>query len=121
MPTLGDNIRTLRRSRGLSQDRFAKEIGNLQVNVSAWEIGTRTPSLSTIQHIADVFHVPVSSLIPFNPGTEDDGLVQEMMEIMQRDPKTRLLFDRVKFLSAADLDTVLSVIDAITRERVKNE
>ena len=121
MPTtLGENIRKLRQSRGLSQDRFAKTIGNNQVNVSAWEIGTRNPSLATVRHIADTFNVPLSSLIPLSEDNEDD-CVREVAELLQRDPKVRLLFDRAKYLSPSDLDTVLAVIGAITKERVSNE
>lgn len=121
MSTFGDNIRELRRSRGYTQDRFARICGTNQVNVSAWEVGTRTPTLATIRKIANTFNVPVSSLISIDDTGLDGDYVQEVADMLRRDPKFRLLFDRAKFLSDEDLDAVLGVVSAITRERAFDE
>ena len=121
MPSFGENLRNLRKSRGYSQIKFAQAINSNQVNVSAWETGTRNPSLSTVRHIADVFKVPLSSLISLEDTTLEADYVKEIADVLQQDPKIRLLFDRAKYLSPSDLDTVLGVITAITRERVKDE
>lgn len=120
MPTFAENLRQLRKSRGYSQDRFAKMIGSNQVTLSSWEVGYRMPSLATIQEIADTFNVPLSSLISIQDSGMDDDYVKEIAEMLQHDPKIRLLFDRAKYLSRSDLDVVLGVIDAITKERVRN-
>lgn len=120
MPTFGENIKNLRKSRGYSQDKFARAIGSNQVNVSAWEVGTRTPTLATMRHIADVFNIPLSSLISIEDTGIDEDYVKEVAEMLQRDPKVRILFDRAKYMSPSDLDAVLGVIDAITKERVQN-
>ena len=121
MASFGDNLRNLRKSRGYSQDKFAKIINSNQVNVSAWELGTRTPGLATIRHIAETFKVPLSSLISIDSTGMNDDYVHEVADMLQRDPKIRLLFDRAKFMSSKDLDAVLGVVDAITRERVTND
>lgn len=121
MPTFGENLKALRKSRGYSQDRFAKEIGSNQVNVSAWELGTRKPYLETIKHIAKTFHVPLSSLISIEDSGNEDDFVREIADVLQRDPKVRMLFDRTRYMSQSDLDTVLSVVNAITRERVDHD
>ena len=121
MTILGDNLRKLRTSRGFSQDRFAREIGSNQVSVSAWEIGSRTPNMETVKHIAAVFHVPVTSLISVEESGHEDDFVREVSDVIRQNPKVRLLFDRAKYLSASDLDTVLSVVNAITRERIPND
>jgi len=121
MPSFGENLKTLRKSRGYSQDRFAREIGSNQVNVSAWEIGTRIPSVSTIKHIADVFDVPFSSLIPLADSGNDDDFVREVADALHRDPKVRLLFDKTRYMTSEDLDAVLGVVNAISRSRDQNE
>lgn len=121
MSAFGENLRDLRKSRGFSQDRFAKEIGTNQVNVSAWELGTRRPNLETIKHIAETFRVPVSTLISISETGTDDDYVQEIADMLHEHPKVRLLFDRAKYMSESDLDAVLNVISAITRERAENE
>ena len=121
MPTFGENLRELRKSRGYSQDKFAKAIGSNQVNVSAWEIGTRFPSLSTIKGIADTFKVPLSSLISLEETGLDDDYVREVADALKRDPKFRMLFDRARFMRPEDIEAVLSVVNAITRERGDDE
>ena len=121
MSTLGDNLRKLRTSRGYSQDRFAREIGSNQVSVSAWELGTRTPNMETVKHIAMTFHVPVTSLLSVEESGHDDDFVREVSDVLRENPKVRLLFDRARYLSSSDLDAVLCVVDAITRERVHDD
>lgn len=121
MPTFGENLRNLRKSRGYSQDKFAAVIGSNQANVTAWERGTRMPGIPTIKHIADVFKVPVSSLISLEDSGMKDDYAHEVADMLHQNPKFRMLFDRAKYLSQSDIDAVLSVVDAITRERVSDE
>ena len=118
MPTFGENLRELRKSRGYSQDRFAREIGSNQMTLSSWEVGTRMPALSTIQHIADTFHVPLSSLISLeSTGKEEDG-DRELLDLIKSNPMIRELVDRSRYLSDADIRMLLDVISALTRTRV---
>ena len=117
MSAFGDNLKDLRKSRGYTQDRFARVIGTNQVNVSAWELGTRRPNLETIKHIAEIFRVPVSTLISLSETGNSDDYVQEIADMLHEHPKVRMMFDRAKYLSESDLDAVLNIIDAITRER----
>lgn len=117
MSTFGENLRELRKSRGYSQDRFAREIGSNQVNVSAWELGTRMPYLDTIKHIANTFKVPLSSLISIEEtGNEVDG-DRELLDLIQGNPRIRFLLDKARYLSNENLDLINSIIDAITREK----
>lgn len=118
MPTFGENLKELRKSRGYSQDRFAREIGSNQVNVSAWELGTRMPLLPTIKHIADVFHVPLSSLISLETSGNEEDADRELLDIIQSNQLVRKLVDKSRYLSDADLRMLLDVIDALTRTRV---
>lgn len=117
MPTFGENLKNLRKSRGYSQDRFAREIGSNQVNVSSWELGTRMPNLATIKHIADTFHVPLSSLISMEDTGKEEDFIAEVADALRNNPKIRMLFDRARFMSSSDLDAVLGVVEAITKER----
>ena len=118
MSTFGENLKELRVSRGYSQSQFAREIGSNQMTVSSWETGTRMPKLTTVKHIAEVFHVPVSSLIALETlGNEEDG-DHELLDLIKQNPKIRLLVDKSRYLSNADINMVLDVIGALTRTRV---
>ena len=117
MPTFGENLRELRKSRGYSQQKFSELLGSNQMTVSSWEVGTRMPSLQTIQHIAEVFHVPVSSLISLEAiGNEDDS-DRELLDLLKSNPKIRTIVDKSRYLSNADLNMLIDVISALTRTR----
>ena len=116
MPTFGENIRNLRKSKGFTQDRFAREISNNQVNVSAWELGTRVPTLATIRHISEVFRVPISSLISYDESGLEDDYIREIADAIKQNPKLRRLFDHAKFLSDADLDAIMVLVNALTQK-----
>ena len=116
MPSFGENLRNLRQSRGYSQDKFAKTIGSNQVNVSAWELGTRMPNLATIRHIADTFKVPLSSLISMEETGIEDDYVRQIADLLQQNPKLRTLVDKARYLADADLDVLVSMANALTRD-----
>lgn len=123
MPSFGENLRELRKSRGYSQDKFARLIGSNQITLSSWEVGTRTPSVETIRRIAKIFNVPLSSLIPLSDSGngEDEDFVREVADALHRDPKVRMLFDKTRYMTPEDLDVVLGVVNAIARGRDEND
>lgn len=57
MNNIGIKIKNLRKSRKLTQEDFAEKIGVSRSTLSCYEIGQRTPTLKTLQHIADIFGV----------------------------------------------------------------
>ena len=115
--TFGENLRLLRTSRGYTQEKFARILQSNQANITAWERGTRMPNIETIRFIAKTFNVPVSSLIPISDSGSEDDLVSEVAEAMHQNPKIRLLFDHTRRMSQKDLDVVISVVQAISKER----
>lgn len=59
---LGENIRRLRKSRGLNQDKLAELIGLEIKSLSLIETGKGFASAKTIDKLASVLNVPVSEL-----------------------------------------------------------
>lgn len=51
-----ENLKTLRRSRGLSQKDLAKMVGVDQRTVSAWETGVCEPSFSVLLRLCEIFN-----------------------------------------------------------------
>lgn len=116
MPTFGENLRELRKSRGYSQDKFAREIGSNQMTLSSWEVGTRMPQLSTIQHIADVFHVPLSSLISLNSTGNEADVDRELLDLIKSNQKVNILLTKARYMSDDDIDVLLVVANALTKQ-----
>jgi transcriptional regulator with XRE-family HTH domain len=59
---LGRNVRRLRRVKGLGQEKFALEFGIDRTYVSGIERGTRNPTITVVQRLADALDVPIAEL-----------------------------------------------------------
>ena len=62
-----DRLKDLRKHRGYSQSRLAEEIGVVKSTISMYESGTREPNFETLEAIADVLNVRISSLLDGTP------------------------------------------------------
>ena len=60
--SLGARIRTLRRARGLTQDRLARSTGVSRSAVAQWESNRAGHSAGMLRRLADVLGVSVSTL-----------------------------------------------------------
>lgn len=109
-------LRNLRIQRGMTQMELAEKLKTSQSAITSYEQKKREPDFATIRKIADYFGVPMSALLPSDDAVTED-YVGEIAESLHLNPKLRLLFDRSKFLSDQDLDAVLGIVNAISRER----
>ena len=118
--TFGEKLKQLRTSRGISQQKLADSLGMAQSSIGSYETGVREPSFAVIQRFARYFHVPFSSLMPSDQ-IIDDEFVQQVADVLHQNPKLGLLFDKARYLKGKDIDAVLSVVNAIAREREDEE
>ena len=58
-----DMLRTLRIKAGMNQEELAKKIGCAKSTISMYENGAREPNFETLEAIADIFNVDMSTLI----------------------------------------------------------
>lgn len=63
---LGDKIRTLRKSKNISQEMLAQYLGVSFQAVSKWEAGDNLPDVTMIPAIASFFEVSTDELFDFN-------------------------------------------------------
>ena len=61
--TLGQNIQTARKAKGMSQEALAEKIGVSRQAVSKWENGTSDPSTSNLIAIAKLFNLSAEELL----------------------------------------------------------
>lgn len=76
----GQALKLLRRYQGLNQSNLAKKVGVSRSYISEIESGNRTPSLDLLNRYADVFNIPVSSLIFFAEALQDRKSVSSRLE-----------------------------------------
>ena len=96
--------------------QLAQALETSQSSITAWETEFRQPDFSTVAKIAAFFNVPMSALLPSSDGM-DESYISAVAESLYTNQKLRLLFDAAKFLSPEDLDTVLSVANALNAKR----
>ena len=60
---LDENIRTLRKSRGLSQDELAAKLNVVRQTVSKWERGLSVPDADMLVALGEALDAPVGTLL----------------------------------------------------------
>ena len=96
---VANNIISLRKSKNLTQQDFAKVLNYSDKTISKWELGYAIPSVETLKQIADYFGVSLDFFLEPHEEVSANGVLRLM------DRKTRrllimILFD-LFFLSAA--------------------
>ena len=109
-----DNLRNIRITRCMTQMELAEALHTSQSAITSWENGRREPDFKTIERIATYFNVPISALLPSSDDLESEYL-NIVAETLHQNPKIEQVFDKLRFMSDRDLDVILVVADAITR------
>lgn len=112
---IGDAIKNLRKQRGYSQQSLSQAIGVSQSAIASYESGVRTPSVGMMKRFAQFFSVPMSTFLPENHADQDT--VQAVADALHQNPDLRVLFDKTRKLTKQDIKAVLSVVNAIAKER----
>lgn len=82
---LNENIRALRKSKGLSQEELAIRLNVVRQTISKWEQGLSVPDADLLISISEVLETPVSALLGEAVAeTEADGLkaISEKLEVV---------------------------------------
>ncbi len=66
---IGNNIKALRRKKGVTQEQLASHLGITYQAVSKWENNANTPDIAMLPDIADYFGVTIDFL--FDRGTSE--------------------------------------------------
>lgn len=70
---IGEQIKVMCKSRRMTQADLAKAIGQSSSSITMYETGRRTPDFETLEAIADVFNVPLSSIVGYEPHEIEPG------------------------------------------------
>lgn len=83
---LNENIKALRKTKGLTQDDLAIRLNVVRQTVSKWEKGLSVPDAEMLQRIAEVFEVNVSQLLgaPINQNENIDVIAEQLSRINEQ-------------------------------------
>ena len=82
---LKDNIKSIRKSKGLSQEEFAIKLHVVRQTISKWEQGLSVPDSEMLISISEVLETPVSDLLGENiieSKVDDLKVISEKLEII---------------------------------------
>lgn len=82
---LKENIKLIRKSKGLSQEELAIKLNVVRQTISKWEQGLSVPDAEMLISISEVLEVPVSTLLGENileSKTDDLKAISEKLEII---------------------------------------
>ena len=105
---IGLRIRTMRKSRNMTQEDLAKAIDQSASSITMYETGRREPDLETLEALADVFNVTLGSIIS---GETRNGAP---IIIPDSDRFRRIM----EYMSATDYDIVMDAFNR-TYNRMK--
>lgn len=82
---LKDNLKTLRKDKGLSQEELSIKLNVVRQTVSKWEHGLSVPDAEMLISISEVFDTPVSTILGENIDEKEKNdlkVISEKLEII---------------------------------------
>lgn len=77
---LGETIKRLRESAGMSQGELADRLSVVRQTVSKWERGLSAPDAAIVVRMAEIFGVPVQEILGVQADTAAEGLQEELAQ-----------------------------------------
>ena len=83
---INENIKTIRKSKGLSQEELATKLNVVRQTISKWEKGYSVPDAEMISKMSEVFEIPVSELLGQQIKVEDEHnmLAEQLAQISEQ-------------------------------------
>ena len=82
---LNENIKAIRKSKGLSQEELAIKLNVVRQTISKWEQGLSVPDSDMLISISEVLETPVSTLLGetvIEPKADDLKVISEKLEVI---------------------------------------
>lgn len=100
---IGKRVKKARRDKGITQEKFAEELGVSVSFVSQVETGEKKFNLARISEVSKILERPVSYFVDGYEGKSEDDL-QEVIDLLKgmTDKQLRLALEVVRAISAND-------------------
>ena len=80
---LKDNIKTIRKSKGLSQEELATKLNVVRQTISKWEQGLSVPDSELLVSLSEALDTPVSTLLGDNVEEKEDNYLKEIAQKLE--------------------------------------
>ena len=68
--TFQEQLITLRKRKGLSQEQLGEKLGVTRQTISKWELGLTTPEMDKLIQLSDLFQISIDELVGRSTGSE---------------------------------------------------
>ena len=96
---IGRRIRTMRKSRNMTQEDLAKAIDQSASSITMYETGRRQPDFETLEAMADVFNVTLGSIVSGETRIETPIFI----------PDTQKFSHVVQYMTPEEYDELLDI------------
>lgn len=107
---IGRLIKTMRLSRDMTQAEVAKRIHQSPSSITMYETGRREPDFQTLEALADIFNVPLSTLVD---DTEDQRKVSAEQLTAPKTIQARIVSFGMDSLPESEREKILSVLQVM--------
>lgn len=104
---LGEKIKLLRKSKGISQESLAAILKVNRNYLSRVETGKSEPTAGILKQLAEIFNIDLNSLLEIDCNSKDNS------------EKIKYIITNCKSLREKDLDTIVRIITIMKEEYVK--
>ena len=126
---LGDNIRVLRKEKGLSQEELAARLHVVRQTVSKWEKGVSVPDADLLAKLSEILETPVNLLLGSSiEQAENETVITQQLEqinatLAERNRRNRFIWRVVGFtlIALLVLSFVLVIAGIISYNTYKTE
>ena len=82
----GENLKTLRRNKGITQEELAVRLNVVRQTISKWEKGQSVPDAEMLIKLSEIFEVPVSQMLGsrIEPDAQPDALAEQLARINEQ-------------------------------------
>ena len=83
---LNENIKALRKAKGISQEELAVRLNVVRQTISKWEKGISVPDADMVAKIAEILEVPVGDLlgVKIEPNLEANSIVEQLSRLNEQ-------------------------------------
>ncbi len=89
---LSENIKAIRKSKGLSQQELAVKVNVVRQTISKWEQGETLPDIRQSKGLAMLYHMTLDDLIQYD---FDEAQAQQMIESVSEEAQARIDWNKV--------------------------
>jgi len=81
-----ENLKTLRKNKGITQEELAARLNVVRQTISKWEKGQSVPDAEMLAKLAEIFEVPVSQLLGsrIESDAQPDALAEQLARINEQ-------------------------------------